>query len=68
MPIRPRPGSARQPQPGGLTERELRRELISAENAELARLAEGRVISEAARQRLQRALDLDAARLSDDQR
>ncbi len=53
------------PEPGGLTERELRRDLIGAENAELARLYEDGTISAASRQRLQRGLDLEAARLSD---
>jgi hypothetical protein len=54
------------PGPDGLTERELRRDLISAENAELARLYENGVIGAATRQRLQRNLDLEATRLSDD--
>jgi len=51
----------------GLTERELRSELIAAENAELARLYAGGAINEATRRRLQAGLDLDAARLSDGQ-
>ncbi|HUY47193.1 MAG TPA: hypothetical protein VMV92_15915 [Streptosporangiaceae bacterium] len=55
------------PEPGGLTERELRRDLIGAENAELARLYENGTISAAAHQRLQRGLDLEATRLSDEQ-
>ena len=55
-------------EPDGLTERELRRDLISAENAELARLYEDGTITAATRQRLQRNLDLEATRLSDDQR
>ena len=55
------------PEPGGLTERELRRDLITAENAELARLYEDGTISAATRQRLQRNLDLEATRLSDEQ-
>ena len=54
------------PEPGGLTERELRRDLITAENAELARLYEDGTISAATRQRLQRNLDLEATRLSDE--
>ena len=56
------------PEPAGLTERELRRDLISAENAELTRLYQNGTISAATRQRLQRTLDLEATRLSDDQR
>jgi monovalent cation/hydrogen antiporter len=56
------------PWPGGLTERELRSDLIGAENAELARLYAEGAINEATRRRLQHGLDLDAARLSDEQR
>ena len=55
------------PQPGSLTERELRRDLIGAENAELTRLYEDSAISAATRQRLQRNLDLETTRLSDEQ-
>ncbi len=58
----------RTPEPDGLTERELRRELISAENAELARLYQNGTITAATRQRLQHNLDLEATRLSDDHR
>ena len=47
------------------TERELRGELIAAENAELSRLFEASTISAATRQRLQRSLDLEAARLAE---
>jgi NhaP-type Na+/H+ or K+/H+ antiporter len=54
------------PGPDGLTERELRRDLISAENAELARFYENGVVSAATRQRLQRNPDLETTRLSDD--
>ena len=56
------------PEPGGLTERELRRDLIAAENAELTRLYQDGTISAATRQQLQRNLDLEATRLSDGQR
>ena len=66
--IRARADGTRAPGPDGLTERELRRDLISAENAELARLYENGTISAATRQRLQHNLDLEATRLSDDQR
>jgi CPA1 family monovalent cation:H+ antiporter len=52
-------------QPGTGSEHELRGDLLAAENAELARLFEAGTISVATRQRLQRALDLEAARLSD---
>jgi CPA1 family monovalent cation:H+ antiporter len=55
------------PEPDGLTDRELRRALNSAEHAELARLYDDGTISQPTRQRLQRSLDLEAARLSDDQ-
>jgi hypothetical protein len=43
------------------------RKLNAAENAELARLYDDGTISQPTRQRLQRGLDLEAARLSDDQ-
>ena len=55
------------PEPDGLTERELRRDLIGTENNELTRLYEDGTISAATRQRLQRSLDLEATRLIDDQ-
>jgi len=51
-----------------LTEREVRGDLIAAENAELARLFETGVISTATRQRLQRGLDLELTRLTEGQR
>jgi NhaP-type Na+/H+ or K+/H+ antiporter len=54
--------------PSGLTDRDLRRELNAAENAELARLYDDGTISQGTRQRLQRSLDLEAARFGDDQR
>jgi CPA1 family monovalent cation:H+ antiporter len=50
------------------TERELRGELIATENAELSRLYQAGTISAATRQRLQRSLDLEAARLAEGQR
>ena len=52
-------------EPDGLTDRELRRDLNAAEHAELARLYDDGTISQAARQQLQRGLDLEAARLSE---
>ena len=55
------------PEPDGLTDRDLRRALNAAENAELARLYDDGTISQPTRQRLQRGLDLEATRLSDDQ-
>jgi len=57
-------------EPGALTERELRGDLIAAENAELSRLFETGTISAATRRRLQRHLDLDleTARLTEGQR
>ena len=51
-----------------LTERELRGDLITAENAELSRLFEAGTISAATRRRLQRNLDLEIARLTDGHR
>jgi monovalent cation/hydrogen antiporter len=57
----------RAPEPDGLTDRQLRRDLNAAENAELARLYDSGTISQATRQQLQRGLDLEAARLSDEQ-
>jgi monovalent cation/hydrogen antiporter len=65
---RARIGGTRAPEPDGLTDRELRRDLNAAENAELARLYDNGTIGQAARQQLQRALDLEAARLSDEHR
>jgi len=55
----------RAPEPDGLTDRELRRDLVAAENAELARLYDDGTISQATRQRLQRGLDLEATRLGE---
>jgi Na+/H+ antiporter len=54
-------------EPDGLTDRDLRRTLNAAEHAELARLYDDGTISQPTRQRLQRGLDLEAARLGDDQ-
>ena len=54
------------PEPGGLTDRDLRRALNAAEHAELARLYDDGTISQPTRQRLQRGLDLEATRLSDE--
>jgi hypothetical protein len=69
--IRPAPdGSPRdgkEPEPGGLTGRDLRRALNAAEHAELARLYDDGLISQPTRLRLQRGLDLEATRLGDDQ-
>ena len=57
-----------EPEPDGLTDRDVRRDLNAAENAELARLYDDGTISQPTRQQLQRGLDLEAARLGDDQR
>ena len=54
------------PEPGGLTDRDLRRTLNAAEHAELARLYDDGTISQPTRLRLQRGLDLEATRLSDE--
>ena len=55
-------------EPEALPEKELRADLIAAENAELARLFEDGTISAATRSRLQRSLDLEVTRLADRQR
>jgi selenocysteine lyase/cysteine desulfurase len=54
------------PEPGGLTDRDLRRALNAAEHAELARLYDDGTISQPTRLQLQRGLDLEATRLSDE--
>ena len=54
-------------EPDGLTDRDLRRALNAAEHAELTRLYDDGTITQPTRQRLQRSLDLEAARLSDGQ-
>jgi monovalent cation/hydrogen antiporter len=54
--------------PAALTERQVRREIIAAEHAELSRLYQSGTIGEPARGQLQRALDLEATRLGDGQR
>jgi CPA1 family monovalent cation:H+ antiporter len=61
-----RAGDRQAAEPGRLTDRELRRALNAAEHAELARLYDEAAISQATRQSLQRGLDLEATRLSDD--
>ena len=55
-------------EPEALPEKELRADLIAAENAELSRLYEDGTISAATRSRLQRSLDLEVTRLADRQR
>ena len=62
---RARIDGTRAPEPDGLTDRQLRRDLNAAENAELARLYDDGTISQATRQQLQRGLDLEATRLSE---
>lgn len=64
---RARIDGSRAPEPDGLTDRDLRRDLIAVENTELARLYDNGTITQATRQQLQRSLDLEAARLSHDQ-
>ena len=51
-----------------LTERELRADLIAAENAELSRLYDAGTVSAATRRRLQHGLDLEIARLTEGHR
>jgi NhaP-type Na+/H+ or K+/H+ antiporter len=53
-------------EPDSMTDRDLRRALNAAENAELARLYDDGTISQPTRLRLQRGLDLEATRLSDE--
>ena len=55
-------------EPAALTERELRGDLLAAENAELSRLFDTGTISAATRRRLQRNLDLETAWLTEGQR
>ena len=64
---RARIDGTRAPEPDGLTDRDLRRDLNTAESAELARLYDDGTISQATRQQLQHGLDLEAARLSHEQ-
>jgi monovalent cation/hydrogen antiporter len=65
---RTRIDGTRAPEPDGLTDRDVRRDLNAAENAELARLYDTGTISQATRQQLQYGLDLEAARLTDEPR
>ncbi|MGH3301670.1 MAG: cation:proton antiporter [Streptosporangiaceae bacterium] len=67
-PARERSDGTRPPRPDGLTEQEVRRDLNAAENAEPTRLYESGTTSQATRGQLQRGLDLEATRLSDDRR
>jgi CPA1 family monovalent cation:H+ antiporter len=53
-------------EPDSMTDRDLRRALNAAENAELARLYDDGTISQPTRLRLQHGLDLEATRLSDE--
>jgi monovalent cation/hydrogen antiporter len=57
--------AAGEPAAAALPYRQLRRELIAVEGAELARLQAGGQVSDATRRRLQRALDLEDARLAE---
>jgi monovalent cation/hydrogen antiporter len=62
--LQARTGHGPDTEPDKLTERQLRADLITAENAELARLFDDGTISSATRQRLQQSLDLELARLT----
>ncbi|HUZ56187.1 MAG TPA: Na+/H+ antiporter [Streptosporangiaceae bacterium] len=64
---RARMDGTQEQEPDGMTERQLRRDLIAAENTELARLFDSGTISDGTRQLLQHNLDLEATRLTDDQ-
>jgi hypothetical protein len=48
-----------------MSEQQIHADLLAAQNAELERLFEDGTITAATRQRLQRNLDLEAARLTD---
>jgi Na+/H+ antiporter len=52
--------------PAARTEREIRRDVIAAEHAELSRLYAEGTINDTVRQRLQRQLDLELTRFSDE--
>ena len=58
---------SRPPGPDGMTERELGRDLVAAENSELARLFSSGEIGDATRRLLQHDLDLEVTRFRDDQ-
>jgi NhaP-type Na+/H+ or K+/H+ antiporter len=53
--------------PSALAYRQLRRHLIAVENAELNRLYESGMVTDATRRRIQRLLDLEHAALTDDE-
>jgi monovalent cation/hydrogen antiporter len=57
-------GQDTNPETGSLSERDLRRDLITAEIAELTELSDDGTISSQTRRELQRTLDLELARLS----
>jgi hypothetical protein len=61
-----RTGEAGPEEPTAADYRAVRRELIAIESAELGRLFEAGLIGEATRRRLQRALDLEDASISDE--
>jgi monovalent cation/hydrogen antiporter len=65
---RARTGDGPVSQPSALTEREVRSDLLAAENAELTRLYDEGAIGAATRRQLQHALDLESTRLTDGQR
>ena len=53
--------------PSGSADRDIRRDLIAVENAELRRLYKNGIISDVTRRRVQRSLDLEATGLGDEQ-
>jgi hypothetical protein len=65
---RARMDESQDPESTGAADHDIRRDLIAVENAELKRLYENGIISDVTRRRLQRSLDLEAARLSDEHR
>jgi CPA1 family monovalent cation:H+ antiporter len=54
------------PGPAGSADRDIRRDLIAVQNAELKRLYENGIISDVTRRRVQRSLDLEATGLGDE--
>ena len=65
---RARMDESRDPESTGAAERDIRRDLLGVEYAELNRLYENGTISDVTRRRLQRSLDLEATGLGDDHR
>ena len=65
---RARMDESQDPESTGAADRDIGRDLIAVENAELNRLYENGIISDVTRRRLQHSLDLEATGLSDEHR